>query len=364
MVSEPSTLSYGISNIRVYAERYIEPLFPISDSYLSSFELVTDFPPGISLNPQTGVISGRPDEVEKQRRYQISIVGKNHFGKVDTSFTLTVLPDHSSAKGVSVCSTSIPPNYLSIIPQLFQTSSHLTCWEQPSFSWTSEHTSLNLHLTAHIDSPYPFPHAFILKTMVASVLYLDGYKTPLLQTDPSSSVVIYKVTIKLSEGLHRLELFANSANAEGKGYFALFHALSSDPAPVLLSHESAVLPVTLPYFVSFPAVTGFEGVPLDIPLHTNWPIKKLIRGEDPSIPSSLTTSSPTSLRDVRPVCGEYKAFAIAMTDYGDRMVDVEYRVEPLQDGVLVEVYENEENEENEDAVLKMQVDWMEDFVAS
>ena len=362
MVSEPCELSYGISNIRVYAERYIEPLLPISDSYLSSFELVTDFPSGISLNPKTGVISGRPDEVEKQKRYQIDIVGMNHFGKVNTSFILTVLPDRSSAEGIFVCSTPIPPNYLSIIPQLFQTSSHLTCWEQPSFSWTSEHTSLNLHFTTHVNSPYPFPHAFILKTMVASVLYLDGYKTPLLQTDPSSHVVVYKVTIKLSAGLHRLELFANSANAEGKGYFALFHALTSDPTPVLLTYEDTVLPLNLPYFVSFPAVTGFEGVPLDIPLQTNWPIKALIRGEDPSIPASLTSSSPTSLRDVSPVCGEYKAFAIVMTEYGDRMVDVEYRVEPLRDGVLVVVYE--ESEESEDAVLKMQVDWMEDFLSS
>ena len=111
-------------------------------------------------------------------------------------------------------------------------------------------------------------------------------------------------------------------------------------------------------------VTGFEGVPLDIPLQTNWPIKTLIRGEDPSIPASLTSSSPTSLRDVSPVCGEYKAFAILMTEYGDRVVDVEYRVEPLRDGVLVVVYENEENKKNENVVLKMQVDWMEDFLSS
>lgn len=350
-------MTYGISSVRTYAERYMEPLFPISDSYLQSFELVTDFPPGVTMDVQTGVISGMPDAVEKQRKYQIEIVGINSFGKVSTSFTLIVLPDRKTKNGISVCSIPVPPNTLSLTPELFTTAAPLHCWEQSDFSWTSENTSLNLHYVTHLEAVYSFPHAFILKTMVATTMYLDGYKHPLLQTEASSQMVTYKVTIKLASGLHRLDLFANSVNAEGKGYFSLFYAITASPEPQLLTYENAVLPVMAPRFATIEDAIGFDGVPLDLPVQSSWPLKTLIRGEDPSIPSSLTSSSPMALRDIDPVCGDYNAFAVLVTDYGDRTVYFQYQVEPPRESVLVTVYEEGEERER----MKKQVYEMESF---
>ena len=60
VISKPSYIDYGVYSISIREEMVMDPLYPVSDSFLSVFAMSGDLPPGLHFNETTGVISGSP----------------------------------------------------------------------------------------------------------------------------------------------------------------------------------------------------------------------------------------------------------------------------------------------------------------
>lgn len=198
-------------------------------------------------------------------------------------------------------------------------------------------TSTTLRFVTHYSAIYSGPLSFTLKTNVEVLFFLDNYKTPLLHSSPSSQVMAYKVTINLSYGHHRLELYAP---ASPDAYFAVFYSSFSLGFPEVLLHRGVLSQSPpSPSFASVPSVAAFEGIPLDIPVETWFGSDALYAS-----PKSETrgTVSPFALHDSAPMVGENAVRLVVTTVGGQRILEADYTVEQPREGVVVSVRSNQQ----------------------
>lgn len=344
VISKPSYIDYGVYSISIREEMVMDPLYPVSDSFLSVFAVSGDLPPGLHFNETTGVISGSPLQEgrgdsrigNQQKTYHIQVVGSNRFGSVQTDFKIVVNSFSEKADhGVVACTVPVPSVFKGVAEELFTGTLIGNCVVQSSFSWVrpegegSVLSTRNVRLTTYFSADYAAPYSFTLKSAAEALLYLDDYSNPLLQAELSSQPVNRRVTIMLSQGLHRLVLYSTDS------YVALFYGSNSIGLDdTLLTHDTLFLPIIGPLFSFFPTATGFEGIPLDIKIK-GWrkPVKLSISMSQ----ESLITTSPSSVRVVDPRVGEYEFAAVAYNEGGSRLIQQSYRIELPREGMMVTV---------------------------
>ena len=88
-VNPPTYVTYGEDTYTWYTKKEITPLTPTCDGQSVSYSALPNLPAGVTLNSQTGVISGKPTVASEETRY--SIFCRNEGGPVNTVLKITVI---------------------------------------------------------------------------------------------------------------------------------------------------------------------------------------------------------------------------------------------------------------------------------
>ena len=88
-LNAPTSMAYDDDTYTWYTKKEITPLTPTCDGKEISFNSLPKLPTGISLDSQSGVISGKPTEASSATRY--SVFCKNEGGTVHTVLNITVI---------------------------------------------------------------------------------------------------------------------------------------------------------------------------------------------------------------------------------------------------------------------------------
>ena len=84
----PDQLEYSTSDALLRVGLQIDPIHPLGDHSVDSWSIAPPLPPGISINPQNGTISGTPSSVSPPRSYVVTAT--NSGGSAQYTLTLEV----------------------------------------------------------------------------------------------------------------------------------------------------------------------------------------------------------------------------------------------------------------------------------
>ncbi|SCK48373.1 N-acetylneuraminic acid mutarotase [Variovorax sp. HW608] len=115
-VIAPDELSYLDSSITYVANEAVTPNTPISDGgEITRFSVQPPLPPGLAMDPQTGVITGTPIEDSPATVY--TVTGSNSAGSIETQITLEVRPQAAPPTGLDYSDTA--PVYTVGVPVVY-----------------------------------------------------------------------------------------------------------------------------------------------------------------------------------------------------------------------------------------------------
>ena len=331
--------------MNVYNATTMDPIFPISDAYIEEFILNSYLEKGLHFDNQTGIISGTPLFDYKSRSTTIFITARNALGNVTTSFTFYFQHSFSPLKGIRSCILPLAAP-LPLLPELFTSSLPRSCSIESTLSFTSATDSKSellgdaayamLQFSGHFKVHYLAPVSFAFSTRSKTLVLLDGYETPLFETDETSSFVTHRVTIKLAATYHRITVYV-TAGAES-AYFAMFYSYHILNQPdLLITSEVMSYSVPPPRFLEIHPTVGFAHQPFDLYLQSESPILNLqmIDSTQQFVIAGLTH---LTIRDPSP--DEGSGLLYLYSSGGLSTLSVPYRIETPRQGMMVSVLEN------------------------
>ena len=328
-----------------YNATTIDPIVPTSDAYIEEFILNSPLENGLHFDNKTGRISGTPVFSYKSKTSTVSVTARNALGNVSTTFVFYFHQSFSSIQGIRFCqiSLSVP---LPFLPDLFESSLDRRCSVLSSLSWANAADSKNellgdapyamLQFSGYFNVQYRAPVSFSLSTNSKTLVLLDDFKTPLFETDPTSSFITHRVTIKLTNTFHRITVYV--AAGAGSSYFSMFYSYHIlNQLETLITSKVMSYHMLPPRFLAVDTIVGFAHQPFDVHLHSESLFSEIQLADSSKI-FTIAGLNHLAIRD--PIAGSSEVKLFLYSNGGLSQMSIPYRIEGPAEGMIVSVIEN------------------------